>query len=50
LNGGNAELKAGADTVVYALVSWWDRILLQFFDAMGFKRGGMTNLEFKIED
>ena len=41
--------KAGVDTV-YTFVNRRDWILLQFFDAMGFKRGDMINLEFKIED
>lgn len=35
---------------VYTLVNWRDWTLLQFFDAMGFKRGDMINLEFKIAD
>ena len=39
----------GVDTV-YTLVNWGDWTLLQFFDAMGFKRGGMINLEFTIKD
>ena len=41
--------KVGVDAV-YTLVNWRDWTLLQFFDAMGFKRGDMINLEFKIED
>ena len=41
--------KVGVDTV-YTFVNWRDWSLLQFFDAMGFKRGDMINLEFKIED
>jgi len=41
--------KVGVDTV-YTFVNWWECDLLQFFDAMGFKRGDMINLEFKIED
>ena len=41
--------KVGVDTV-YTLVNWRDWGLLQFFDAMGFKRGDMINLEFKIAD
>ena len=41
--------KVGVDTV-YTLVNWRDWGLLQFFDAMGFKRGDMINLEFKIGD
>ena len=41
--------KVGVDTV-YTLVNWRDWALLQFFDAMGFKRGDMINLEFKTED
>jgi len=39
----------GVDTV-YTLVNWGDWTPLQFFDAMGFKRGGMINLEFTIKD
>ncbi len=34
--------------VVYTLVSWNDWDLLQFYEAMGFKKGEMLNLEFKI--
>ena len=41
--------KGGVDTV-YRFVNWRECGLLQFFDAMGFKRGDMINLEFKIED
>ena len=41
--------KVGVDTV-YTLVNWRDWALLQCFDAMGFKRGDMINLEFKTED
>ena len=41
--------KVGVDTV-YTLVNWRDWELLRFFDAIGFKRGDMVNLEFKIED
>jgi len=41
--------KVGVDTV-YTFVNWRDWGLLQFFDAMGFKRGDMINLEFKIGD
>jgi len=41
--------KVGVDSV-YTLVNWRDWTLLQFFDAMGFKRGDMINLEFKIAD
>lgn len=41
--------KVGVDTV-YTLVNWRDWGLVQFFDAMGFKRGDMINLEFKIAD
>lgn len=36
-------------SVVYTLVRWDDWDLLQFFQAMGFKRGDMINLELKIE-
>jgi GNAT superfamily N-acetyltransferase len=34
--------------VVYTLASWSDWDLLQFYHAMGFKKGEMLNLEFKI--
>ena len=39
--------KVGADTI-YTFVNWGDWGLLQFFDAMGFRRGDMINLELKI--
>ncbi|UCG00951.1 MAG: GNAT family N-acetyltransferase [Candidatus Heimdallarchaeota archaeon] len=41
--------KVGVDTV-YTLVNWRDWELLRFFNAIGFTRGDMINLEFKIED
>jgi len=41
--------KVGVDTV-YSFVNCREWGLLQFFDAMGFKRGDMINPEFKIED
>jgi ribosomal protein S18 acetylase RimI-like enzyme len=41
--------KVGVNTV-YTLVNWRDGELLSFFDAVGFKRGDMVNLEFKISD
>jgi len=34
--------------VVYTLVKWNDWNLLRFFDAMGFKKGDMVNLELKL--
>jgi GNAT superfamily N-acetyltransferase len=34
--------------VVYTLANWSDWDLLQFYHAMGFKKGEMLNLEFKI--
>jgi ribosomal protein S18 acetylase RimI-like enzyme len=34
---------------VYTLVNWREWSLLRFFDAMGFKRGDMINLEFELE-
>jgi len=46
----NPMKKVGVDTTVYTFVNWRDWGLLQFFDAMGFKRGDMINLEFKIGD
>jgi N-acetylglutamate synthase-like GNAT family acetyltransferase len=39
--------KVGVDTI-YTFVNWRDWGLLQFFDAMGFQRGDMVNLELKI--
>ena len=41
-------LKALGMKTIYTLVSWNDWDLLQFFHAMGFKRGDMINLELKI--
>jgi predicted N-acetyltransferase YhbS len=41
--------KVGVDTV-YTLVNWRDWELLRYFNAIGFKRGDMINLEFKIND
>ncbi|UCE12938.1 MAG: GNAT family N-acetyltransferase [Candidatus Heimdallarchaeota archaeon] len=41
--------KVGVDTV-YTLVNWRDWELLRFFDAIGFKRGDMINLEYQIPD
>ena len=41
--------KVGVDTV-YTLVNWRDWELLRFFNAIGFTRGDMINLEFKIGD
>jgi GNAT superfamily N-acetyltransferase len=41
--------KVGVNTI-YTLVNWRDWELLRFFDATGFKRGDMINLEFKIAD
>ena len=40
-------LKALGVKTIYTLVSWNDWDLLQFFHAMGFKRGDMINLELK---
>ena len=34
--------------VVYTLASWNDWDLIQFYNAMGFKKGTMLNLELKI--
>jgi N-acetylglutamate synthase-like GNAT family acetyltransferase len=39
--------KVGVNTI-YTFVNWRDWGLLQFFDAMGFQRGDMINLELKI--
>ncbi len=41
--------KVGVDTV-YTYVNWQNWDLLRFFNAMGFNRGDMINLKFKIED
>ncbi len=41
--------KVDVDTV-YTLVNWRDWELLRFFDAIGFQRGDMINLEFKFND
>lgn len=35
--------------VIYTLANWNDWDLLQFYNAMGFKKGEMLNLEFKIK-
>jgi GNAT superfamily N-acetyltransferase len=35
-------------SVVYTLASWNDWDLMQFYHAMGLKRGEMPNLELKI--
>ncbi|MFX1505633.1 MAG: GNAT family N-acetyltransferase [Promethearchaeota archaeon] len=40
--------KVGVDTV-YTLVNWREWELLRFFNAIGFTRGDMINLEFKID-
>lgn len=34
--------------VASLVVNWRDWSLLQFFDAMGFKKGDMINLELKV--
>ncbi len=39
--------KVGVEKV-YTFVNWRDWDLLQFFDAMGFRRGDMINLEMKV--
>jgi len=39
--------KVGVDTI-YTFINWRDWSLLQFCDAMGFKRGDMINLELKV--
>lgn len=39
--------KVGVDTI-YTFVNWRDWNLLQFFDARGFQRGALINLELKI--
>ena len=39
--------KVGVDTI-YTFVNWRDWSLLQFFDAVGFQKGNMINLELKV--
>jgi len=39
--------KVGVDTV-YTMVNWRDWNLLKFFDAFGFQRGALVNLELKV--
>lgn len=39
--------KVGVEKI-YTFVNWHDWNLLQFFDAMGFKKGDMINLEMKV--
>jgi len=39
--------KVGVEKV-YTLVNWRDWSLLRFFDALGFKKGDMINLELKV--
>ncbi len=39
--------KVGVDTV-YIFINWRDWSLLRFFDAMGFQKGDMVNLELKV--
>lgn len=45
-----ASLKKVGVGTIYILVSWRDWDLLKFFDGMGFSRGDMINLEFKVEN
>jgi len=39
--------KVGVDTI-YTFVNWRDWSLLRFFDAVGFQKGDMINLELKV--
>lgn len=39
--------KVGVEKI-YTFVNWRDWDLLQFFDAMGFQRGDMINLQMKV--
>lgn len=39
--------KVGVDTI-YTMVNWRDRDLLKFFDAFGFQKGPLINLELKV--
>lgn len=39
--------KVGVEKI-YTFVNWRDWNLLRFFDAMGFRRGDMLNLELKV--
>lgn len=41
-------LKKVGVTSIYTFVNWRDWSLLQFFDSMGFTKGGMVNLELKV--
>lgn len=40
--------KVGVDTI-YTFVNWHDQSLLRFFDAMGFTKGDMINLELRVK-
>jgi ribosomal protein S18 acetylase RimI-like enzyme len=43
-----ANLKKVGVNTIYTFVNWRDWGLLQFFDAMGFTKGDMINLELKV--
>jgi GNAT superfamily N-acetyltransferase len=45
---GEEKTKIEGVNVVYTLVSWDRMDLLQFYHSMGFKKGDVLNLEFKI--
>jgi GNAT superfamily N-acetyltransferase len=45
---GEEKTKIEGVNIVYTLVSWDRMDLLQFYHAMGFKKGNVLNLEFKI--
>ncbi len=45
---GTEKPKVEGVNVVYTLASWHDWDLLQFYHAMGFKKGTMLNLKLKI--
>jgi ribosomal protein S18 acetylase RimI-like enzyme len=45
---GEKKTKIEGVNIVYTLVSWDRMDLLQFYHAMGFKKGDVLNLEFKI--
>ena len=47
-NPEGKESKIVGVNIVYTIVEWDDWNLLQFFDAMGFRRGDIVNLELKI--
>ena len=45
---GSGEMGVAGVDIVYTLVGWNDWDLLQFYEAMGLRKGNMLNLELKI--